>query len=81
MVVYKKGVRQCGEDSCHVGIRRVATRAKNPRNKDVVDIVISMNNDSMATFAQCFVLMDSERVAIVYQLIVYFTTRIRGRSK
>jgi hypothetical protein len=28
---------------------RVATRAKNPRNKDVVDIVISMNNDSMAT--------------------------------
>ena len=49
MVVHENGVRQLVEDSCHVGIRRVATRAKNPRNKDVVDIVISMNNDSMAT--------------------------------
>jgi hypothetical protein len=50
---------------------RVATRAKNPRNRDVVDIVISMNNDSMAAFTQCYVLMDSEPVDVVYQLIVY----------
>jgi hypothetical protein len=49
----------------------VATRAKNPRNRDVVDIVISMNNDSMATFTQCYVLMDSEPVDVVYQLIVH----------
>jgi hypothetical protein len=62
--VWKTAVMLVTED-------RVATRAKNPRNRDVVDIVISMNNDSMATVTQCYVLMDSEPVDVVYQLIVY----------
>jgi hypothetical protein len=48
------------QQRCHVGIRRMATRAKNPRKKHVVDIVISMNNDSMASITQCYVLLDSE---------------------